>query len=33
MKSFMICTPHQILFVYSKENEVCGAYFMNGDER
>lgn len=24
MKSFMIYTPHQILFVYSKENEACG---------
>jgi len=29
MKNFMIYIPHQISFVYSKENEACEAYCMN----
>jgi hypothetical protein len=32
MRSFMICTPHQILFVYLKENEASEAYCMKRRE-
>jgi len=33
MENLMICTPHQILFVYSKENAACEAYCMNEEGR
>jgi hypothetical protein len=32
MKNFMICTPHQILFLYSKENEARGILHERGRE-